>query len=440
MSFVSDLCSVAREPHFGRLYATRLTSQGADGVFQVALASFVFFSPEKQTTAARVAAAFATLLLPYSLVGPFAGVLLDRWRRQRVLVLANVVRAAMVVGVAALVATGVDGPAFFASALAVLSVNRFFLAALSAALPHVVTRDELVMANSVSTTSGTLAALLGGGIGFLVRRLAGDGDSVSAVVMLVAAGAYLVAASIATRFRADLLGPDVDPTRPQAREALHHVVRGLRDGAAHVRRNRRARRALGAITAHRFCYGIALIATILLYRNYFHTTTDLEAGLGGLALVFAASAAGILVGAVITPEVTALVTKETCIALSLGLAAAAQLALGLPFTEPTVVAAAFLLGVVAQGAKVCVDSLLQESVDDAYRGRVFSFYDLLFNVAFVAAAAVAAVALPASGRSSAAVVVIALGYAVTAAGYAWASSRRPDDRREPERVHGRLVG
>src|SRR4249919_883463 len=78
VGFVGDLRSVLAEPHFGRLYATRMTSQFADGVLQASLASAVLFSPERQTDAAKVAAGFSVLLLPYSLVGPFAGVLLDR--------------------------------------------------------------------------------------------------------------------------------------------------------------------------------------------------------------------------------------------------------------------------------------------------------------------------------------------------------------------------
>ena len=154
MSFASDLRAVLRHRDFRRLFGTRLTSQAADGFFQVALASYVFFTPEKQTTASAAAGAFAVLLLPYTLVGPFAGVLLDRWRRRQVLVWANVLRAVMVCGVAGLAYGGVSGPVMYGAALATLSVNRFYLAALSAALPHVVVPRELVMANSVSTTSG----------------------------------------------------------------------------------------------------------------------------------------------------------------------------------------------------------------------------------------------------------------------------------------------
>src|SRR5512135_1727532 len=110
-------------------------------MFQASLGAAVLFNPEHQTDAGRAAAGFAVVLLPYSLLGPFAGVFLDRWRRQRVLGYGNVVRAGLVAAVATILVTrGPDGPLFYLAALGVLSVNRFYLAALSAALPHVVTR------------------------------------------------------------------------------------------------------------------------------------------------------------------------------------------------------------------------------------------------------------------------------------------------------------
>ena len=75
--------------------AVRVLSQSADGVYQVALATYVVFSPENQTTPAAIASAMAVLLLPYSLIGPFAGVLLDRWPRRQVFLYGNLLRAAL---------------------------------------------------------------------------------------------------------------------------------------------------------------------------------------------------------------------------------------------------------------------------------------------------------------------------------------------------------
>ena len=412
-----------RHRDFRRLYGTRLTSQAADGAFQAALASLFFFSPEKQTSATSVAAAFATLLLPYSLVGPFAGVLLDRWRRRQILVFSNLLRAAMVLGVGALVATHVTGPTLYAAVLACLSVNRFFLAGLSAALPHVVVRAELVMANSVSTTSGTIVAIVGAGIGFGLKRLFGEGSAADAQVIVVAALGYVISATVAARMDRDLLGPDLANEPAQTREAVRRVARGLVDGAHHVWTHRPAGRALAAIAAHRFFYGISTITVILLFRSYFNDADDVDAGLAGLAGVFGCSGAGFFVAAIITPEVTQRIRKQTWITVCFLLAAATEAVFVVVLSEWLLYIGAFVLGVAAQGPKICVDTIVQTSVDDAYRGRVFSFYDVIFNLAFVSAAAFGALALPPDGNSRVVYAVVALGYAATALAYARATKR-----------------
>ena len=95
-------------------------------------------------------------------------------------------------------------------------------------------------------------------------------------------------------------------------------------------------------------------------------------------------------------------------------AAVLEPALGLPFATAPMLAAAFVLGLTTQGAKIATDTIVQSSVDDAFRGRIFSVYDVLFNVAFVGAAAVAALMLPPDGRSAPLVVTIAVIYGAVA--------------------------
>ncbi len=428
MSFAGDLRTVLREPQFRHLYATRLTSQAGDGVFQVGLASYVFFSPGQRTSAGQVAAAFAILLLPFSVVGPFAGVFIDRWRRQRILLIGNLLRAAMIVGVALLVVGVSPGPeasaglaVFYVATLAVLSVNRFFLASLSAALPHVVRYELLIMGNSVSTTSGTLVAVLGGGIGFGVRGLAGEDDAGVAIVMFVAAAFYLASSLVATTMDSQLLGPDRE-LGEATRQALGNVVRDVTAGARHVWARRPARHALLAIGAHRFFYGVTTIAPLLLNRNYFNQEGS-DTGLGGLAAVVAASGLGYLVAALITPIAARRFGQQRWIVLLFASAAVVEIVLGFPYRNLPFLGAAFFLGIVAQGSKIVVDTIVQQSIDDAFRGRVFSFYDILFNVSFVSAAAFGALALPENGKSYLVLVIIAVGYALTALGYAWRSAR-----------------
>src|SRR6185437_9465515 len=116
-----------------------------------------------------------------------------------------------------------------------------------------------------------------------------------------------------------------------------------------------AANALLAMSAHRFLYGTATISALLLYRNYFNGGTNPEAGLGGLGLVFAASALGYLAAAVITPRMADQLGKERWIVLLFAGGAVFDFALVLPYQQRTLVAAAAILGVVAQGTKICVD-------------------------------------------------------------------------------------
>jgi hypothetical protein len=60
--------------------------------------------------------------------------------------------------------------------------------------------------------------------------------------------------------------------------------------------------------------------------------------------------------------------------------------------------------------KICVDTTVQRVVADVYRGRVFVLYDVLFNLAFVAATALAAIVLPADGQSYAVLATASLWY------------------------------
>lgn len=418
MRFVADLRTLLRLPGFRRLFGVRLTSQSADGIFQVALASSVLFSPERAPDAQAIALGFAALLLPFSVLGPFVGVFLDRWPRRSTLILSNVVRVGLLAIVGVFIATdaldGAAGFGFFVLVLACLSVNRFLLAGLSASLPRVVPDDELVMANAVSPTCGTLAYVLGAGIGGLVHALTGD-----VVVIAVAAFGYLAAAGVARTL--PFLGPDTSERPAHTVTAgMRVVARGLVAGLRHIPRP--AALALGAVGASRFFYGISTVATILLFRNYFGDTAA-GGSLGGLGVIVGASGLGFGVAAFVTPIATHHLRAQTWQVLLLVVAGVISLVPGALYTQPALAVAAFGLGIASQGVKICTDTIVQMNVADQFRGRVFSLYDVMFNVVFVGAAAVAAFVLPPTGKSYSVLVACASGYLVTACLYRFLDTR-----------------
>ncbi|WP_435127411.1 MFS transporter [Actinacidiphila sp. bgisy144] len=416
MGVLRDLRVLLRLPDFRRLLAVRLLSQLSDGVFQVALAAYVVFSPEKQASPGAVASAMAVLLLPYSLLGPFTGVLLDRWRRRQVLLYCNALRAVLSCGTAGLILLHVPDWLFYLSALSVTGVNRFVLAGLSAALPRVVDGERLVTANSLSPTAGTLAAAVGGGAAFVVHLFHAAGAGADAATVLLAAALYLCAGLSALTLGRDLLGPDLRSGRTRVLAELAGTARGLAAGLGHLRRRPAARSALSAMTAMRFCYGALTVTLLMLCRYAWSDPSDSDAGLALLGAALGLSAAGFLVAAAITPWATVRFGTSRWITLCSAASAVLLPPLALPFTRAPMMVAAFALGITTQGAKIATDTVVQTHVDDTYRGRVFSLYDVAFNVAFVGAAAISALILPSDGRSPALVVALALIYA--SVGYA----------------------
>jgi MFS family permease len=183
------------------------------------------------------------------------------------------------------------------------------------------------------------------------------------------------------------------------------------------------------ITAvHRLCYGIWLVCSILLYRDRFAGSGLLRVGLPGLAQFVLATAVGGALAALITPAMARRIGAGRWAATLLAAAGVVALGCGLPARLGLQLLGGALLGVCAQGIKICVDTILQRAAADSFRGRVFALNDMTFNLALVAAAAITAAALPADGHAPAGVAAIGGTY-VLAAGLYWrftSRTRSPD--------------
>jgi MFS family permease len=424
-SLLADLRSVLAERNFRRLFAVRLISQAGDGIVTAGVGTYVFFNASTFPNPAAAAASFTVLYVPYSLISPFAGVLIDRWSRRQILVLSALIRSAFVVATAAVMASGDRGVPLYVAVLLVLGVNRFFLASLSAALPHVVARDKLVMANSVSPTAGGIIGAVGGIIALGLNAATGDSERGAAITLLAAGCCYVAASLVAATMRRDLLGPDHAPGEPPGRllGELDAVAADLVAAARYTARHRGPATALGAIGAGKFLFGILSVLSILLYRNYFYPSSAPVAE-SHVVLLAAISAVGYGCAALVIPPATRRLAKPTVITLLLACSAVVTAAFGETFGQIGYLAFGFFLYLCAQGVAICATTVLQEEVDDAYRGRLFAFYDVSFNISLAAGALLSAVFMPLNGRSPAIIGVVAAGYAVAAAGY-WLATRQP---------------
>jgi len=401
---------------FVRLLTLRWTSQGMDGLYQSALASFVLFSPERQASAGAAAGAFTLMLLPYSLIGPFVGTVLDRFPRRQIVLLANLIRASDLLVVSYLLFKGITGTFFVITVLLAFGINRLILAGLSAGLPRLVEREVLVSANALAVTGGTVATVIGGGTGYFLRRVferSASPDLADGLLVLVASLGYLIAALLALRLSKTSLGPV--PEELQIARNRRLIVDGLIDvktGLEYLRKRTDSSLAIMAVAIQRGGLTALTVAALLMERNYFNDPQFPDRGLAGLATVIAGSGFGVIIGALITPLFVQKVGRHRWLRINMALGAIPALLIGWSSAGflPLLALGTSLCG---QAVKVTCDALVQHHIADSFRGRVFSVYDMVVNICIVLGASSAALVLTSNGRG----VLVPLGVALTFLGY-----------------------
>ena len=360
-----------RSDDFRRLFAIRLITQSGDGLFQAALVSSIVFNPEEQNTILGFAIATLVVSLPFSILGPFTGVFIDRWSRKKILVVAPWLRAAAVWLV--LFDPKAAPVLFFGGALWVLSVNRFYLATAQAVVPRMVPTEDLLMANSMATVGGTVALLLGVFVGGWIADLVGD-----VPVIAIAGVEWLVASLVATKIRSPLL-PHHVPEAP-VRDEIRRVAREFADGITLLARTPRALGPITSITLDQVGQGIVLVLSLFVFRQRFGE------GVGSFSNLIGAGGLGVLLGILTVGKLEERFPKERIVARAFFAGGVVLIAVATYITGWSVLVASFAVGLTFAWKKIPVDTMVQEAIPDGYRGRVFAVYDVAYNLSRVAAA------------------------------------------------------
>ncbi len=403
---------VGKGSRLNRILAIRWSGQLTDGLFQSALASFILFSPERAPNAISAALAFAVVLLPYSLIGPYVGIFLDRFSRQRIIRNCNYLRAMNLLIIAWLINTGSTGMVLTLFVLIAFGVNRLILSGLSAGLPLLVKKEELIAANALAVTGGTIWVVIGGGIGIGIKNLLSqnsDADFADAVVILIAAFGFLTAALACFRLSKYEIGPAEYESDLEAR-GYKEVLEGL----AILRSHSDALRGILSVGIQRGGITALTLMALLLERNSFNDPSDPDAGLAGFGMALAIAGIGIGLGAIISPYGVIRFGRHRWMRLLMFLCIPPLLIYAAGVNEISMIGSAFLVGLCGQGLKVTNDALVQSKITDGFRGRVFAFYDVAVNAGVVTGAVGAALILPDNGLTAVLPLMVALFYLFSA--------------------------
>ncbi|QUR68150.1 MFS transporter [Mycobacterium spongiae] len=351
----------------GPLVGGQCLGQLADGLAQITFAQFVLFDVAQGATPARIAAVLAVTLLPFSLVGPFAGILIDRLDRRRTLVVVSAVRASLTM-LAILTVIAQSTIAAYIGVLILLSSSRFVMAAKGAALPRTVPRADLVTGNAVSSVLGLSSQFLGAvGGSLIVGRSTAAGFAIATVLYLGAALVFTRLPYVGSKQRGEVLS--------QVRRVAKELADGLRVAASTAE----IRWPLLAVAGHRVLLGAGFVVLVLMADSRY----QLE--ISGYGVALAATGFAAFAGSALAPPLARRYSATALVPLSFLPAAAAAFIGGLIGSVAVLVACVGVVAFAFQVLKISVDALVGGNAPDAVRGRIFAVYDVLYNVSFVAA-------------------------------------------------------
>jgi len=410
----ASLSLLRRNPDFRRLYLASFISLGGDWFLLVALFALAL---ELTGSAVSVALLVVSQEIPFFLVSPVGGALVDRLDRKRLMVACDLVRAALCLG---FLLVHDAGSMWIAYALlaAISCLSAVFDPASSAAFPNLVDDADLGPANALfGSLWGTMLAL-GAAIGGIVAATLGRDAA-----FLVDAASFAASAWLLSRI-ARPFGGRRDP------EAEHPtILQATAETARYARSDHRVL-ALLAVKA-----GFGLAAGVMVLLSVFAENV-FRAGTIGIGVLMAARGVGALVGPFLGRWAAGPEDRRLFHAIGFALAV-----FGLGYTAfglmPSLLLAAPTVAVahLGGGAQWTLSSYgLQRIVPDEVRGRIFAIDNALITLSFTVSSLVTAWAASALGERPAAV---GLGLSAIAYAALWSSLTTDVRRRTAREGHAR---
>lgn len=429
------LALLKEKADFRNLLGAQFAAQAGDGLVQGALATVIAFGGQKgfDLEGARnpedILRIALYIFVPYTLFSPFLGVVIDRWERRRLLVVANGLRAVIIAGVGALALVQgsfdeVPDAVLFLSFLLTLSATRVVLATKSAALPVTLEESSLVEGNAVSQLGGAMFQLGGAGIALVGKEVIGVEPIVLAGAVVYAIGAFFARA---------MTPHDPDSAKTSFGTEVARVLKTIAAGVREVSRNPKAGAAITTYFWLRLLWSFSLVGIGFIARDLLADDDLVIAALTG-----GAGAAGAVLGFVLAGSLSARVsaTAQLVIAASVVAGGAVALLGALSFSV-SLAALAFFLGFGFFLAKISLDTMVQEALGDDFRGRAFSLYDIAYNLAWVIAAGLMKIIWPSDNEGGALIagmgLVFLLGIAGIAAWFRRAGLLAPPAKPQPAR-------
>ena len=371
---------VLKDRNFLCLWMAQIISNFGDRLTQMALVALVY----QRTPGSAIALAklISFTIIPVFLIGPIAGAWIDRLNKRNVMVISDLLRGVLILTIPLFIMLHQILLVYLAVFLA-FSLSRFFIPSRMAIIPDIVSKDKLLVANTLADTTHMLGNVMGLVVaGMLVNiKFIGaiGGFYIDAMTFFASAGliAMMVQRSFVKEVREVLL---------VTKEALSRSIREsifaeIKDGIIYLKKYSQMHFIVYVFFLLMAGIGAISCVVIVFIQESFGTAT-LDLGLIGMFMV-----GGLLLGTLLYGKLGQRMEKARTILLSF-IATGISVILFTLFVRqyPNILVSgllAWLIGMAASPIMVSVNTMTHETMPEGARGRIFSSLEAIIHLAFL---------------------------------------------------------
>ena len=367
---------VLKNRNFFLLWSGQIISQLGDRLDQMALIAFIY--QRAPGSALQIAKILSFTIIPVFLIGPLAGVYVDRWDRRRTMYICDLLRSILVFTIPFFLFYTRSLAPVYLIIFIVFSIGRFFVPAKLSIIPDLVEKKDLLIANSLVNTTGMIAAIMGFGIsGVLVQWLGSKtGFYLDSLSFLISATFIFL---ISKRFVAAVNFKEV--SKEIVEVIRKSVFQEIKDGILYFIQKKDIRFTAGIIFALWSALGAVYVVVIVFVQKTLHSATkDL-----GLLVMFLGI--GLFLGSLIYGKFGQRVSHYKIIFACLVASGIMSVifALGIHY-YPNFLLAAFLalsLGLIIAPIMIASNTIIHNVSDNEMLGKIFSSLEIVMHLGFL---------------------------------------------------------
>jgi MFS transporter, DHA3 family, macrolide efflux protein len=373
---MARLRDLIKDKNFSLLWLSQIISNFGDKLSQMALIGLVYSrTPGSPIELAKI---LSFTIIPVFIIGPVAGIYVDRWNRKYTMVACDLIRGILVLLIPLMILFSRGMVPIYILVLIIFSVTRFFVSSKLSIIPDIVNKEKLLLANSLTSTTMMIATIVGFGFGgLIVARLGAEGG------FYVDSATYFISGLMVSFVALKINRNKNVPASDEKIKAVlkRTLILDIREGLSYLKGNKDIRLVANTLFLMMAGVGSIYVIIIVFIQQALGSSTE---HLGILAMLLGA---GLFLGSVAYGKFGTNLCKRKVINIGLCITGLiiVFMAVMLRFYPSFVMTAVIsvVLGIFASPIGVSANTLLHEVMPDDMRGRIFSSLEIIMHMGFL---------------------------------------------------------